>query len=256
MKLFFDERDDHGRGAERISWLEDVGARPLIEADDHERGFIFSLTPELDAYRRAIAGRPDLDDQAGERAPIDRFDRLLETLKSRGLQPPSPRLWRPEDGPKLPFPLELRPRAGLRERPARAVADAAALDRALAELGEEGLLAAPLPRRPGRLRLWVADGRPCVWSREQDGEGPVEAAALAALARASASYAAPFGSRLIAFDFARQGAGWILEDAGPGSRALTRSEVAFKAAAEALLGRHRAFEPSLDAGPVPRAWLC
>ncbi|MDF1667888.1 MAG: hypothetical protein P1V97_39490 [Planctomycetota bacterium] len=70
MDLYYDERDDSGITGQRLSWLEDVGARPSAECDGEAEGFLFAASSDADDYCRLIAGRPHLEDQPGDRLPL------------------------------------------------------------------------------------------------------------------------------------------------------------------------------------------
>ena len=82
MELFYDERDDalhEARGSRILYWLDDLGAKPLTEANDSE-GFLFAGARDMEDYARLVSGFPLLRDLPDERAPLMRLDSVLDAF--------------------------------------------------------------------------------------------------------------------------------------------------------------------------------
>jgi hypothetical protein len=268
MDLYYDPRDDayHERiGSQILSWLDDLDALPLDEADPAAAGFLFASARPIDDYRELVGGRPLVRDRPEEREPLLRLDTVLQALERASVRVPTPRTWvLPLDAPlpeALTFPQFVRTAESSwkkgghisRVRTARELEDEAAelrralgwdaiilarqwLDLAPAGDGRYG----PLPQE---VRTWVVDGVPFAWSFHylhsvpRPRGFPPSAEDLGALRQLAGEVGSAFRSRLVVADFARglDGRWWFIE-AGPGSCAGTDHEAVFKAVARRLRG--------------------
>jgi hypothetical protein len=282
MQLFYDSRDDryHDRlGSQILSWLDDLDAIPLDEADPAAAGFLFAGARPVADYRQMVASRPLVRDRPGEREPLLRLDTVLQTLDRAGVGVPLPRTWvLPLDAPlpgDLTFPLFVRTaesswkKGGQISRvgsPAELEDEAAELRRALGWdaviLARQWLELAPAGQGryglvPQEIRTWVVDGRPFAWSFHhlhlvpRPAGFPPSAADLATLRVLAGEVGSVFRSRLVVADFAHgaDGRWWFLE-AGPGSCAGTGHEAVFKAVARRLRGEEPELQPDAVGGPL------
>ena len=269
MELFYDERDaasHEARGSQILYWLDDLGARPLVEARADDEGFLFTGARPIADYERLVAPVPLVRDRPHERSPLLQLDTVLDSLQSAGVDVPTPRTWRlaldaplPDD---LTFPLfvrtaqtslklggrisQVRDRFELCSEAAelRRVLgwDALVLARAWCELASAGdSIYGPVPQE---VRVWLVDGVPFAWSFHYlnmlaDPTGfPLAASDLRQLAGMAGRVGAAFRSRCVVADFARAvGGGWVFIEAAPGSCAGTAHEAVFKAVAARLRGQ-------------------
>ncbi len=258
MHLYYDERDDkyhQSHGSQILYWLDDLGAKPLTEAQPSDHGFLFAGARPIGDYRRLVERLPFLRDRPD--------DSVLDELSFASVSVPTPRTWRlPLDTPlpsDLTFPLFLRTahsswkvggRISRVRSPEELEAEAAELRRALgldalilarawhdfAEAGQS--VYGPIPQE---VRLWIVDQIPFAWSFHylnvvEDPRGfPPSPADLRILAGIAGEVGRAFRSRLIACDLARNKNGqWLFIEAGPGSCAGTAHEAVFKAVASQL----------------------
>jgi hypothetical protein len=282
MQLFYDRRDDayHQRiGSHVLSWLDDLDAMPLDEADPAADGFLFAGARPIEDYRELVRGRPFVRDRPDEREPLLRLHRVLQVLQTQDIRVPAPRTWvLPLDAPlpaDLTFPLFVRTaesswKKGGHISRVRTVAelqdDAALLRRALGWdatiLARQWLdLAAagegrygPLPQE---VRTWVADGVPFAWSFHyldilpRPKGFPPSADDLGTLRYLASEVGSAFRSRLVVADFARgSGDRWWFIEAGPGSCGGTGHEAVFKAVARRLLGEEPDLRGDAVGGPL------
>ena len=271
MDLFYDERDEavhEARGSQILYWLDDLGAKPIREAEATDNGFVFASARPMDDYRALLAGLPRLRDRPEERAPLLKLNTVWDSLAEVGVDVPTPRTWRlPLDAPlpaDLTFPLFVRAAHSslkLGGKVSRVCnckdleAEAAELRRVL---GWDALILArewrdfapagegiygPIPQE---VRVWVVDGQPFAWSFHymnavSSPKGfPPTAEDLRLLAALAQRVGAAFRSRCVVADFAREISGqWTFIEAGPGSCAGTVHEQVFKAVAARLRGEKR-----------------
>jgi hypothetical protein len=274
VELFYDERDDaahEARGSQILYWLDDLGARPLSEAREDDRGFVFAGARPLDDYQRLIRRYPFLRDRPEERAPLLRLDSVLDNLAAAGVEVPMPRTLRLPLDAALPadltYPLFVRTahsslklggRVSRVRNKAELEAEAAELRRVLGwdalilarqwhdlAVAGEGMYG-PIPQE---VRIWLVDGESVAWSFHNlavvaSPKGfPPAAADLRLLSEMARRVAGAFRSRCVVTDFAREArGGWLFLEAGPGSCAGTAHEGVFKAVAARLRG---------DVSPVP-----
>lgn len=282
MELLYDPRDDpyHERvGSQILYWLDDLGAKPLGEADPDRPGFLFAGARPVEDYRGLVAGLPLVRDRPEEREPLLRLDTVLVRLKEAGVGVLTPRTWVLALDDPLPegltFPLFVRTaesswkKGGQIARvgtAAELAAEAAELRRALGwdatVLAREWLDLAPAgPGRYGpvaqEVRTWAVDGVPVAWSFHhlhlvpRPAGFPPSADDLATLRRLADAVASAFRSRLVAADFARGRDGqWRFIEAGPGSCAGTGHEAVFKAVARRLRGECLAWPADAVGGPL------
>jgi hypothetical protein len=282
MHLLYDSRDDayHERiGSQILYWLDDLGAKPLDEADPVVDCFLFAGARPIEDYREQVAHLPLVRDRPEEREPLLRMDSVLHAMEQASVRVAMPQTWMlPLDAPlpeDLTFPLFLRTaesswkkggRISRVETTRELNAEAAELRRALGWdaviLAREWLDLAPAGKSrygplPQEVRAWVVDRVPCAWSfhhmhivaRPQG--FPPSAGDLTTLRCLSAEVASAFRSRLVVADFARgvDGTWWFIE-AGPGSCAGTAHEAVFKAVAQRLRGEKAEFEADAVGGPL------
>jgi hypothetical protein len=268
MELFYDERDDaahEARGSQILYWLDDLGAKPLKEADANDHGFVFAGARPIEDYRNLVGRYPLLRDRPEQRAPLLRLDTVLDALIAEGVDVPTPRTWQlpldaalPED---LTYPLFLRTAHSSLKLGGRVsrVRNRVELEREAAELRRAlGWDALILARRwhefaeagqgvygpvPQEVRVWVVDGQPFAWSFHYlnvlgNPQGfPPHAADLRVLSELARRVGKAFRSRCVATDFAREPTGqWLFIEAGPGSCAGTAHEAVYKAVAARLRG--------------------
>jgi hypothetical protein len=276
IELFYDERDDashEARGSQILYWLDDLGARPLSEAKDEDRGFLFAGARSNEDYAALIRDFPGIRDRAEERKPLLRLDTVLERLARASVSVPTPRTWwlplgaePPED---LRYPLFLRtPLTSLKlgghisrvtdreELEAEAGElrrvlgwDQLILARAWHDLAEAGSgTYGPIPQE---IRVWIVDGDPLAWSFHYLNVLPAPKgfpppkSDLRRIESLATEVGAAFESRCIVADFAKEVSGeWLFIEAGPGSCAGTAHETVFKSVASALQGVRR---------PIPRS---
>jgi len=269
MQLFYDPRD--GKVFEReFFWLDDLGARPLNEADPEEAGFLFASARPIDDYERLVKPFPSILDRPGDRAPLLRLDRTLRALEHAGVQIPQPRTWYleldQEPPPDMPFPVFVRTAktswklGGQISRVSnrrdfldeafelrRAVGwNECILAREWLDLAEAGQTRwGPLPQE---IRVWIVDGVPFAWSFHHLHVVPSPAGFppsnrdLGTLRDYAGQVGRAFSSRLIAADFARlTSGGWVFIEAGAGSCAGTGHEGVYKAVASRLMEVSPAF---------------
>jgi hypothetical protein len=280
MELFYDERDDathEARGSQILYWLDDLGAKPLSEAKEEDRGFVFAGARSIEDYQQLLGHFPSLRDRPEERAPLLRLDSTLDALSAAGIDVPMPRTWRlPLDAPlpkDLAFPLFVRTanssfKLGGRVSRVRSeteiVTEAAELRRLLGWdvliLAREWLELVPAGTGvygpiPEEIRVWLVDGCPHAWSFHylnvlQSPKGfPPSAADLRLLAELAGRVASGFRSRCIIADFARQLSGdWVFIEAGPGSCAGAAHEGVFKSVAARLRGERHDSPPDAVGG--------
>lgn len=263
MELFYDPRDRVAarHGDQRLRWLYELKARPLEEAHAEEEGFLFTGARRIEDYRELVRRLPRLRDRPDEREPLLELDQVLDRLRERRVEIPTPKTWKialdqpiPRD---LPFPLfvrttrsswklggtisKVRDRAELEaemQELRRAIQwDAPILAREWVDLTPAG--SGVYGRVPQEVRCWIVDGEPFAWSfhylqliAAPAGFPPKDLGTLRTLA---SRLAGAFHSRCVAADFAkRRGGGWIFIEAGPGSAAGTAHEGVFKAVARRL----------------------
>src|SRR3954453_14007584 len=97
MHLFYDERDDtspEARGSQILYWLDDLGAKPLIEARPEDKGFLFAGARPMADYRSLVNGLPQLRDRPDEREPLLRLDSVLDAISAASVKVPTPKTWR------------------------------------------------------------------------------------------------------------------------------------------------------------------
>lgn len=261
MRLYYDEGDEKDQrpsARQRLTWLEDSGALALNHAGDYDEGFVFSLECTDMGYRRVISGRPELDDQAGDRNMLIRWDWVLEHCQRRALAVPCPRwqsltssevrdaladsAWRPSfQGPwQLRSPACFAPLQGPFQNPDE-------LKQALTawrwlrdgELEWPLMILAALPKESLRLRVWLISGQATAWSLEhplQPSQRPSRQE-LKLLAQVSERLCEFYSSKLVVFDFLRLSSGWVFCDAGPGSAALSCRAQVYRAVLSKLAGR-------------------
>jgi hypothetical protein len=253
IELFYDERDDashEARGSQILYWLDDLGARPLSEAKDEDRGFLFAGARSNEDYAALIRDFPGIRDRAEERKPLLRLDTVLERLARASVSVPTPRTWwlplgaePPED---LRYPLFLRtPLTSLKwGGHISRVTDREELE---AEAGGSGTYG-PIPQE---IRVWIVDGDPLAWSFHYLNVLPAPKgfpppkSDLRRIESLATEVGAAFESRCIVADFAKEVSGeWLFIEAGPGSCAGTAHETVFKSVASALQGVRR---------PIPRS---
>ena len=282
MDLFYDRRDEAVMDRfndNRLYWLDDLGAKPLDEAGPDPEGFLFAAARPLTDYEELVAPYPRIRDRPEERGVLLGLDSVLQRLEHRHVQVPAPRTWRlPLDSPMppdLPFPLFVRTaqtswklggRLGRVENHAelademnelrRAVGwDATILAREWIDFAEAGRqMYGPVPQE---VRVWIVDQRPVVWSFHyqavvpQPRGMPPPKAELSQVAAYAREVGTVFSSRLVVADFGKMTSGqWCFIEAGPGSCAGTANESAFKAVAQALLGRDADLKESPIGGPL------
>jgi hypothetical protein len=268
MELFYDERDDEAheaRGSQILYWLDDLGARPLREANVNDHGFVFAGARPIEDYRQLVCRHPFLCDRPQERAPLLQLDSVLDTLAAAGMEVPTPQTWRlPLDQPlpkDLAYPLFVRTAHSSLKLGGRVsrVKNRAELEEEATELRRAlGWDALILARRwhefavagegvygpvPQEVRVWVVDGSPFAWSfhylnvvRAPKGFPPA-ATDLQILSQLARRVGLALRSRCVVADFAREvRGGWLFVEAGPGSCAGTAHEHVFKAVAARLKG--------------------
>src|SRR5262249_36266258 len=115
MELFYDPRDNHyyeKRGLHTLYWLDDLGAKPLDEAEPQSEGFLFAGARSMNDYCSLVARFPLIRDRPAERAPLLRLDTVLDALADADVRVPTPKTWRLPLDAALPhdltFPLFLR----------------------------------------------------------------------------------------------------------------------------------------------------
>lgn len=261
MDLYYDERDDSGITGQRLSWLEDVGARPSAECDGEAEGFLFSASSDADDYCRLIAGRPHLEDQPGDRLPLLSLHNIHEKFENAKLGVSCARIFgraRDLSPSQITFPVQLRSEVTLSEptlktplQNANELARTLESDENAKSMLVQSWVALKVDARNeiDRLRIWLVDGRSRAWSQENQSPAP-SPQAIELLQRVASQKIAPlYGTRCLVIDFAPLlSGGWIFYDAGPGSKALTRHEDVFKSVALRLLGRRRAFKKNQESG--------
>lgn len=268
IDLFYDERDDEAheaRGSQILYWLDDLGAKPLHEAKESDRGFVFAGARFIEDYRHLVRRHPHLRDRPEERAALLRLDSVLDALVAADVELPTPRTWRlPLDAPlpeDLTYPLFVRTAYSSLKLGGRIsrVRNRKELESEVSELrralGWDALILArrwhPLAEAgssvygpvPQEVRVWIVDGEPFAWSfhylnvvTAPKGFPPTtnDLRELADLARRVGK---AFRSRCVAADFAKEeSGGWLFIEAGPGSCAGTAHETVFKAMAGRLRG--------------------
>ncbi len=273
-QLLYDSRDDayHEKiGSQILYWLDDLGAKPIGEADPNVAGFLYAGARPIDDYHALVAPLPLVRDRPAEREPLLRLDSVLQALEDARVQVPSPRTWMlPLDVPlpdELPFPLFVRTaesswKKGGQISRVRTIeeleVESTALRRAL---GWDATILARewldlLPAGAGRygpvaqeIRTWIIDGEAFAWSFHhlpivsRPAGFPPSVSDLKELRRLAEFIATAFRSRLIVADFARgvDDRWWFIE-AGPGSCAGTDHEAIFKAVACRLKGEASSFQ--------------
>lgn len=280
MQVFYDERDQKAhdaRGSRILYWLDDLGAKPLTEAQSGDEGFLFAGARPIADYRRLVAGKLLVRDTADQREPLLALDSVLDALSAASVRVPTPKTWRLTLDSPLPndltFPLFVRTalsswKLGGRISRVRSAAeleseaaelrrafgwDSLILARAWHEFAEAGQsVYGPVAQE---VRVWIIDQRPFAWSFHYlnvapDPQGfppsPDDLRIVAGMAR---EVGRAFHSRLVAADFARQKSGeWIFIEAGPGSCAGTAYESVFKAVASRLRGEHQTFRANAVGG--------
>lgn len=261
MDLFYDERDDSGTTGQRLSWLEDVGARPSAECDGEAEGFLFSASADAEDYCRLIAGRPHLEDQPGDRLPLLSLLDVQKKIQSAQLGVPCARIFGRAseiDPDQISYPALIRSDVTLSESCLKdPIHNAAALRQAIQALPnpEQSLVQSWVALKGDSegeidcLRLWLVHGRPRAWSQENASPAPAQSV-LQLLRQVAGQKIAPlYGTQCLVIDFAPlESGGWIFYDAGPGSKALTRHEDVFKSVALRILGRRRVFERNDESG--------
>jgi hypothetical protein len=280
MQLFYDHRDEklwERRGLRTLYWLDDLGARPLSEADPGSEGFLFAAARPIEDYRRLVEPFPGILDRPEARAPLLQLDTILQALDLAAVEVPRPRSWcldlDQEPPPDLPFPLFVRTATTSWKRGGRV-----SRVRTRKELLEEGselrrafgwderiiarewldLAAAGQTARgpiPQEIRVWIIDGVPFAWSfhylhavPSPTGFPPSDSN-LRTLCDYAGRVGRAFSSRLVAADFARlTSGGWVFIEAGPGSCSGTGHEGVYKAVASRLMGVSFALEGNETGG--------
>lgn len=115
MKLFYDKNDlQHSKKLrdDRFTWLKELGATELSEADPHDAGFLFGYEHGDEHYRTLVEDRPRVRDRPEERENLVRLDLVLERLIEHGVDVPTPKTWiiGIDDAPPadLEFPVFVR----------------------------------------------------------------------------------------------------------------------------------------------------
>ncbi|MGF1580110.1 MAG: hypothetical protein ACFCD0_12175 [Gemmataceae bacterium] len=94
--LFYDPRDDNyheKRGSQILYWLDDLGAKPLDEANTQDEGFVFAGARSIEDYEELMDPYPKVRDQPDERAPLLRLDSILSRMTENGIDVPMPQTW-------------------------------------------------------------------------------------------------------------------------------------------------------------------
>ncbi len=268
MKLLYDKDDvPNARKLrdDRIKWLKELGAVALSETPLDDEGFLFSYQHSDEHYQRLVADHPNVTDRPEHRQELVRLDHVLQCLKERGINVPTPKTWVIEVGDAPPadleFPLFVRtPKTSWKRGGTQSRANN------LKQLSDEmellrrtfGWDTPILARRwinvaisgkfmfgdaPQEIRVWIVDQHPVAWSFHylhvvpSPTGFPPSAVDLRLLADMAAGIGSAFQSRLIVADFVRdrQGSWWFLE-AGPGAAAGTAHEHVFKFVADQIRG--------------------
>lgn len=266
MKLFYDQNDlPHAAKLRdnRFTWLKELGATELTDADLDDAGFLFGYDRGDEHYRRLLHSRPNVRDRPDERYELTRLDHVLQRLHDSGIDVPTPRTWilnvdepAPDD---LAFPVFVRTAKSSWKR-------GGGQSRAnnLLELNDEVELLrrafgwdAPILLRewldvaaagkwifgdaPQELRIWIVDRAPRAWSFHylhvvhSPAGFPPKSKDLSLLADMAAQIGSAFTSRLISADFIRDRRGkWYFLEAGPGAASGTAHEAVFKFVSDKL----------------------
>lgn len=282
MKLFYDKNDlQHSKKLrdDRFTWLEELGATELSEADPDDAGFLFGYEHGDEHYRNLVENRPNVRDRPEERAELVRLDLVLERLKEHGVDVPTPKTWiiGIDDAPPadLEFPVFVRtPKSSWKRGGTQARASN------LRQLNDEVELLrrafgwdTPILARkwidvavagkwmfgdaPQEIRVWIVDHEPVAWSfhylhvvRSPAGFPP-KAQDLSLLADLARRIGSAFSSRLIAADFIRDRRGtWHFLEAGPGAASGTAHEAVFKFVAEKLRCEETQLQDDAVGGPL------
>jgi hypothetical protein len=268
MNVYYDARDvKHAAklGDRRFEWLDELGARPIQDADLDVEGFLFGYQNGIEDLQKLLADRPHIRDRAEEREDLIYLDRILSRLDKANVKIPGPRSWvlQIDDPPPpdLTFPLFVRTASSSWKRGGQV-----SRVRNLKELDDEvGLLrkafqwdATIVVREwldlaaagewrygtaPQEIRTWIVDHVPLAWSFHylhvvpRPKGFPPSPDELKALAGYANEIGRAFDSRLIAADFVRSKNGtWSFLEAGPGACCGTAHEDVFKAVARRLAG--------------------
>lgn len=282
MKLLYDKNDlQHSKTLrdDRFSWLKELGATELSEADLDDAGFLFGYERGEDHYRNLVENRPNVHDRPKERKELVRLDQVLKRLGDRGIDVPTPTTWIVgiDDAPPadLEFPVFVRtPTSSWKRGGTQARANN------LRQLSDEvdllrrafGWDTPILIRKwidvavagkwmfgdaPQEIRVWIVDHVPVAWSFHylhvvQSPAGfPPKNQDLSLLADLGREIGSAFTSRLVAADFIRDRRGaWHFLEAGPGAASGTAHETVFKFVAEKLRGGQAILPPNAVGGPL------
>lgn len=282
MKLLYDKNDlQHSEKLrdDRFSWLKELGAIELSEADPNESGFLFGYEQGDKHYRKLVENRPNVHDRPDERLELVRLDQVLKRLDERGVGVPTPKTWIigidapvPTD---LEFPVFVRtPKSSWKRGGTQARANN------LPQLSDEVELLrrafgwdTPILIRkwidvavagkwmfgdaPQEIRVWIVDHEPAAWSFHylhvvQSPAGfPPKTHDLSLLTDLARKIGSAFTSRLIVADYLRDRRGaWHFLEAGPGAASGTAHEAVFKFIAEKLRGRRTQLQEDAVGGPL------
>lgn len=282
MKLFYHKNAlprSKKLGDDRFTWLKRLGATDLEEAAANEAGFLFGYEHGEEHYRNLVENRPNIRDRPDEREELVRLDHVLERLRQRGINVPTPKTWilRLDDAPPtdLEFPVFVRtPKSSWKRGGKQSRANN------LRQLNDEvellrrafGWDTPILVRKwidvavagrwmfgdaPQEIRLWIVDQVPVAWSfhylhvvRSPIGFPP-SIQDLSFVADLAAKIGAAFTSRLIAADFIRDRRGaWHFVEAGPGAVSGTAHDAVFGFVADKLRGEPADLCPDSVGGPL------
>lgn len=282
MKLLYDQNDlQHSKKLrdDRFLWLKELGATELSETDLDDAGFLFGYEHGGDHYRKLVENRPNVHDRPDARRELLRLDRVLERLRERGIDVPTPKTWLVGIDDAIPadveFPVFVRtPKSSWKRGGTQARANN------LRQLNDEiellrrafGWDTPILIRKwldvavsgkwmfgdaPQEVRVWIVDHVPAAWSfhylhvvRAPEGFPPKDQD-LSLLAGLAEKIGPVFTSRLVAADFIRDRRdAWHFIEAGPGAASGTAHETVFKFVAEKLRGGESQLQEDAVGGPL------